>query len=312
MTFHFASASTTDDAPVMVRLLAERACAKINLFLRITGRRADGYHDLDSIFVPVSISDRITIEVRPAPTSSITLRCNIQALADPKTNLAARAARAFIEEFGIYANVMIALEKTIPAGAGLGGGSSDAGTVLRMLTAMTSSSMPDDVRERLRKIAVDLGADVPFFLNPHPSRVTGIGEQIEAIDGFPILHLVIAVPPIEVPTASVFKALKRESWSGAASAGDIEEILHAKIAARHLVNDLEAPAMHLYPQIAKIKALLEECCAMAASMSGSGGAVFGIFRDADAAERGAASLRQKAPEARVFVAKTLDGQSAAD
>ena len=83
----------------MVKLLAERAFAKINLFLRITGRRADGYHELDSIFVPVSLSDRITIEVRPAPTLSITLRCNIGSLGDAQTNLAARAARSFLDEF---------------------------------------------------------------------------------------------------------------------------------------------------------------------------------------------------------------------
>ncbi len=297
----------------MLRLLAERACAKINLFLRITGRRADGYHELDSIFVPVSIPDRVTIEVRPSKTSSITLRCNIEALGDPKTNLAARAARIFIDEFGISADVMIDLQKMIPAGAGLGGGSSDAGTVLRMLTSMTSMLRPgpDDIRARLEKIAVGLGADVPFFLNPRPSRVMGIGEQIEALDGFPTLHLVIAVPAIEVPTASVFKALKKENWSGPASTSDIAEIMRGKTLAPHLVNDLEAPAMHLYPQIGKLKASLEECGAMAASMSGSGGSVFGIFPDAEAAVRGAASLRQKAPEARVFVAKTLDGQSAA-
>ena len=129
----------------MVKLLAERAFAKINLFLRVTGRRADGYHELDSIFVPVSISDRITIEVRPAPTSSVTLECNIASLGDPQSNLASRAARAFMSEFGISAHVMIDLEKTIPAGAGLGGGSSDAGTVLRMLTSMMSPRLHEPV-----------------------------------------------------------------------------------------------------------------------------------------------------------------------
>jgi len=295
----------------MVKLLAERAFAKINLFLRIIGRRADGYHELDSIFVPVSIRDRITIEVRPAPASSLTLRCNIATLGDPRSNLAARAARAFMAEFGISAQVMIDLEKTIPAGAGLGGGSSDAGTVLRMLTAMTSSMLhePNDIRERLEKIAVGLGADVPFFVKPRPSRVTGIGERIEVLDGFPALHLVIAVPPVEVPTASVFKALKREGWSGPAAHTDIKEILGGNIAARHLVNDLEGPAMQLYPQVAKLKALLEECGARASSMSGSGGSVFGLFPDTDTAERGAIVLRLKAPEAHVFAAKSLDGQS---
>src|SRR5580704_1907885 len=103
MTLAIASASATDDAAAMVKLLAERACAKINLFLRVTGRRADGYHELDSIFVPISLSDRVTIEVRPAPTLSVTLRCNVASLGDPETNLAARAAREFMREFGISA-----------------------------------------------------------------------------------------------------------------------------------------------------------------------------------------------------------------
>ena len=294
----------------MVKLLAERAFAKINLFLRITGRRADGYHELDSIFVPVSISDRVTIGVRPAPTSSVTLRCNLASLGDPQSNLATRAATAFLDEFGISAQVTIDLEKTIPAGAGLGGGSSDAGTVLRMLTSMMSATIgsSNDASERLRKIAVGLGADVPFFLEPRPSRVTGIGERIEAFDKFPLLHLVIAVPPVEVPTASVFEALRREGWSGAASMNDIDDILRGEISEKHLVNDLEAPAMKLYPQIAKLKALLEECGASASSMSGSGGAVFGIFANEMEAAQGATRLRAKAPDASVFEAKSVNCQ----
>ena len=288
----------------MVKLLAERAFAKINLFLRVTGRRADGYHELDSIFVPVSISDRITIEIRPAATSSVTLRCNVAALAVAQSNLASRAAREFIREFGISAHVMIDLEKTIPAGAGLGGGSSDAGTVLRMLAAMTPSTVHDV--ERLRKIAVGLGADVPFFLASRPSRVTGIGERIEVLEKFPALHVVIAAPPIEVPTAAIFKVLKPEGWSGLAPSSDIEEMLRGEMDARHLVNDLEAPAIQLYPQIAHLKALLQNCGATASSMTGSGGAVFGIFPDASAAERAADALRLRAPEARVFAAKSLN------
>ena len=288
----------------MVKLLAERAFAKINLFLRVTSRRADGYHELDSIFVPISVSDRITIEVRPAPTSSVTLRCNVAELSDKQSNLASRAAHDFMREFGISAHVMIDLEKTVPAGAGLGGGSSDAGTVLRMLASMTRAS--GDSIERMRKIAVGLGADVPFFLDPRPSRVTGIGERIEAIEKFPPLHLVIAVPPIEVPTASIFKMLKREGWSGPASSEDIDEILRGAIVGRHLVNDLEAPATQLFPQIAHLKVLLQECGATATSMTGSGGAIFGIFPDSPAAGRAADALRRRAPEARVFAAKSLD------
>jgi len=286
----------------MVKLLAERAFAKINLFLRVTGRREDGYHELDSIFVPVSISDRVTIEMRSATTSRITLRCNVKALADTESNLASRAAREFMREFGISADVAIDLLKTIPAGAGLGGGSSDAGTVLRMMATMTHTHE----LERMRKIAVGLGADVPFFLDPRPSRVSGIGEQIEPLEKFPQLYLVVAVPPIEVPTASVFKALKREGWSGPAASADIDGIMRGDVGARALVNDLEAPAIQLFPQISHLKESLQECGASASAMTGSGGAVFGLFTDASAAERAADELRGRHPEARVFAAQSLN------
>lgn len=289
----------------MVKLLAEDACAKINLFLRVTGRRADGYHELDSVFVPVSISDRITIEIRSAAVSTVSLRCDLAALGDPEANLAARAARAYLREFEISAQVTIDLRKAIPIGAGLGGGSSDAGTVLRMMMAMLASHQATDIYPRLKKIAVELGADVPF-LEPRPARVSGIGEKIVPFDRFPTLHLVIAVPDIEVPTAAVFKALIRDQWSGAASERDIETILRGQVIERHLVNDLEAPATTLYPQIAGLKKMLQECGAEASSMSGSGGAVFGLFPDAKAAAAAAERLRTLAPGARVFAAKSLE------
>ena len=291
----------------MVKLLAEPACAKINLFLRVTGRRADGYHQLDSVFVPVSISDRITIEIRPAAESKVSLGCDLPSLGDPERNLAMRAARAYLHEFGISAQVRVDLRKAIPVGAGLGGGSSDAGAVLRMMMAMMPPHTANDIPGRVKKIAVGLGADVPFFLDPRPARVTGIGEAIAPFDRFPALHLVVAVPEIEVPTASIFKALQRDHWSGVASDSDIDTILRGEINDSHLVNDLEAPAMVLYPQIAKLKKMLQECGASASSMSGSGGSVFGLFPDEEAAALAAERLRTKAPEATVFIAKSTLG-----
>lgn len=285
----------------MVKLLSARACAKINLFLRITGRRADGYHELDSIFLPLSLSDRIAVEIRTADRRCVTLRCNVPALADPESNLAARAARAFLAAFDVRAQVSIDLEKRIPAGAGLGGGSSDAGTVLAAMASLCRMH----VAERLAEIAVELGADVPFFLDPRPARVTGIGDKIAPIAGFPKLHLVLAVPPTEVPTAAVFKALKPESWSGPAPEEDVAAIVAGNLSKAHLVNDLAEPAMELYPEIAKIKLLLEAQRALAAQMSGSGGAVFGIFRDAPDADRAAKALSVTAPEARIFAAESL-------
>ncbi len=224
-----------------------------------------------------------------------------------ESNLALLAARAFVHEFGISAHILIDLEKTIPAGAGLGGGSSDAGTVLRMLTSMMAPMLhvSDDTPGRLKKIAAGLGADVPFFLDPRPSRVTGIGERIYPLPGFPELHLVVAVPAIEVSTRSVFNALERQDWSGAASEQEVDAIVRGQIVSRRLVNDLAAPAMRLYPQIATLKALLQECGAKATSMSGSGGAVFGLFENADETYQVAEAIRLKAPDAMVFEAESL-------
>src|SRR5271170_4208515 len=119
----------------MVTELSGRAFAKINLFLRVTGRRGDGYHELDSIFLPISLADQIRIEIRAANEPAVSLNCNIPELTRSRNNLAARAARSFMSEFDLAADVSIELEKRIPLGAGLGGGSSDAATILCMMAA---------------------------------------------------------------------------------------------------------------------------------------------------------------------------------
>lgn len=285
----------------MVKLLAEAAPAKINLFLRVIGRRPDGYHEMDSIFVPVSLGDRVRIEVRPSQSPAVSLRCALASIADPKTNLATRAAHAFMEEFGIAGHVQIDLDKAIPIGAGLGGGSSDAGAVLRMLAALFGIDAPG----RMGAVAVSLGADVPFFLDPQPSRVRGIGEIIAPLEGFPTLHLVIAVPPVEVPTGPIFKALKPAQWSGPAPEEDVRAILAGRISASLLVNDLAPVAIERHPEIGQLKELLEESGARAASMTGSGGAVFGVFDSAEAAADGSERMRSKVPTARIFAVHSL-------
>ncbi len=286
----------------MVKMLAERAPAKINLYLRVTGRRADGYHELDSIFIPIDWCDQVRIEIRPASATSVMLRCNRPELSDPVANLAARAASAFAREYGLAAQIMIDLEKHLPAGAGLGGGSSDAGAVLRMLAA-THAVAAD---ARLAKVAVSIGADVPFFLDPRPARVRGIGEQIEPLPEMPRLFLVLAVPPIEVPTARIFRALDPADWSGAIPSADLAAILNGQFPHGATVNDLGAPAMALYPRIAELKAVIEARGAIAAAMSGSGGSVFGIFSDREAARQAARTIAIDAPDARVVACESID------
>lgn len=280
----------------MVKLLAEPAPAKINLFLRVVGRRPDGYHELDSVFVPISLGDLVRVEARPAPARSISVRCDRDDLPTDDRNLAWRAADAFLHEFGFDWSVLIDLRKEIPAGAGLGGGSSDAGAVLRMMAAMGRIDDPG----RLGRVALSVGADVPFFLGPRTAHVCGIGERIEPLGECARLWMVIAVPPVEVSTAEVFRALSPAQWSGPAPREHLRTIAQGRIMPEMLQNDLAAVAMGRYQQIAHLKRALEEAGALGAAMSGSGGAVFGLFPDEDQAARAARALGEMA-RARLFV-----------
>jgi 4-diphosphocytidyl-2-C-methyl-D-erythritol kinase len=279
----------------MVKLLAELAPGKINLCLQVTGRRADGYHELDSIFLPIAWSDIVRIETRLSDAPRVSLRCDDAALNDSQSNLASRAAAAFMREFAIAAEVLVDVRKRIPVGAGLGGGSSDAGAVLRMMAVIFGVSSA----ARLSAVALQLGADVPFFLDPRPARVRGVGEVIEPLSTMVRLNLVIAVPMVSVPTAKVFAALRRDSWSGPLADSEIPSILCGKISATQVINDLAKPAMALFPDIARLKALLEEEGAGVAAMSGSGGAVFGLYQDTPSADAAALRIRARAPEALV-------------
>jgi 4-diphosphocytidyl-2-C-methyl-D-erythritol kinase len=292
----------------MVTELSGRACAKINLFLRVTGRRGDGYHELDSVFLPLSLADEIRLEIRAADEPLVSVNCNLPELARSKDNLAARAARSFMSEFDLVADISIDLKKQIPIGAGLGGGSSDAATVLCMMAAAAQLT-DDDAAGRLRRIALTLGADVPFFLDPQPSRVAGIGERIVTIEGVPSMPIVIAVPPFEVSTAAIFRALEPAGWSGETPHEHIEAIIRGEISPEFLVNDLAAVAIAQFPEIRRLKGLLEDSGARAAQMSGSGGAVFGVFDSTEEAETAATKIRKRAPFATVIATSTLDGES---
>src|SRR5258708_35096915 len=154
----------------MVKEMSGRACAKINLYLRITGRRSDGYHELDSVFLPLSLADEIRLEIRAGDEPSGSVDRNPPEPARSKDNLAARAARSFMSEFDLVADVSIDLKKQIPVGAGLGGGSSDAATVLCMMAAAAQLT-DDDAAGRVRRNAVALGARGPVFLDSQASPV---------------------------------------------------------------------------------------------------------------------------------------------
>ncbi|MBV8772283.1 MAG: 4-(cytidine 5'-diphospho)-2-C-methyl-D-erythritol kinase [Deltaproteobacteria bacterium] len=285
----------------MVKVLRRWAPAKINLFLRVIGRRANGYHELDSLFLPISLYDGVDIELRSADSSTVELSCDSEAIPAGERNLAFRAALEFMAEFRVRAQVLIKLHKEIPAGAGLGGGSSDAGAVLQMMARLCGIGPS----AALDAVAMRLGADVPFFLSPTPSRVRGIGERIEPLAEMKKPFLVIAIPPIEVLTALVFRELRPEQWSGPAPDEDVRAIVRGRFEPHHLVNDLEQVATAKWPEIGELKQLLAELGARAAAMTGSGAGVFGIFASATEACCACQQIERRVPHVQAFSASGL-------
>jgi 4-diphosphocytidyl-2-C-methyl-D-erythritol kinase len=257
-------------------ILKTRVPAKINLWLEVIRKREDGYHDLSSLMVPVSVFDEIGLDVAPGG-DGITLSCTSPEIPADDRNLAWRAVDLFLRKSGLKARVDIALEKHIPSGAGLGGGSSDAGGVLVALNSFFDDPLS---QPELEAIALTLGADVPFFLHCRAALATGIGEKLEFARGVPAYPLLLIKPPISVPTGWVYQNLKLTSGrpqitlSGLnASPWEIGSLAQ---------NDLESVTVLRYPVIEDLKGWLLSRGALAASMSGSGPTVFGVFASTQA------------------------------
>lgn len=302
----------------MKRGLRIRTPAKLNLGLALVGLRSDGYHLLESVFAPIEVFDELTLEVDPGVDGppgppGVTLECHApldpdlpeavgQVPSGPE-NLAWRAARRFCDETGFAAAIRIGLRKGIPAGAGLGGGSSDAAAVLRGLDRLSGLAID---ASRLAAMALSLGADVPFFLAPAPSFVAGIGERITPLDRLPRLPLVVVNPGKTLATAAVYRETDRlagaltKNRAGStmrALSGLTQDLRSAEPALRDLlVNDLEPAARRLCPAVARIADRLARVGAIGVSMTGSGATVFGVFESEAAAEAAAIRLRDEAPD----------------
>ncbi len=281
--------------------------AKVNLCLRIVGKRADGYHLLDSIFAAIDLRDRIVVDVcdlaahRP---TRVTMRCTYPGVPCDATNLAARAAEAVLRAAGVGADVSIDIEKRIPPGAGLGGGSSNAATVLHGLNRGARLGLAD---ARLHEIALALGADVPFFLTGGCARVRGIGERVDPIRGWPGVPVVVALPAEAISTAWAFRAYA----GGATSDGDTARRLAAsdRLLPELLVNDLEPAVLPAHPAVAHAKRTVLAAGASAAVMSGSGSAILGIAPDPEAVT---ARFRALAPDTAVHCVRILPPPGAAN
>lgn len=262
------------------------APAKINAFLEVTGRRSDGYHEIRTLFVPVSIYDRIEMTMT---SGAVTVRCTSKLVPQDENNLAARAARLFFQESGIRSGVDIDIEKNIPVAAGLGGGSSDAASVLKGLDNFFGNPFG---YEALCRLALLIGADVPFFIKGVPSLAEGIGEVLYPAPLLVPYSILIVNPGIPLSTAEVYKNLnlgltkrKKENKYPALNQGlcDIKTIL---------CNDLENPAIRLCPVIEDVKRTVADFGAEGTLMSGSGPSVFGLFSDSGKADMAADLIRR--------------------
>ncbi len=263
--------------------------AKVNLNLAVTGKRSDGYHELVSLMACVDVYDRIRFVF---DGNDITLRCRMPGVPEDEGNLACRAARAFrgaLRQKGAPAafGLRMTLEKTIPPGAGLGGGSSNAATVLQVLNRRFDQPFTS---EELAELALSLGADVPFFLYGRPAIVTGIGEKIQPCEGLFPYRVVIVFPGEGLPTPAVYSALNLELTKCEKKLKGFLLTNKAFRASRDMCNDLEAPAARRRPDILAIKTALLDAGAAGALMSGSGSAVFGLFKDAAAAQKAGEAL----------------------
>ena len=267
-----------------------RAPAKVNLFLRMAGRREDGYHLLFSCMQTLSLYDEIKVEVRPGTETGgqvlFASDCGFLT-SDPKKNTAVAAAVRFLEKLSPERyTVSIDLKKNIPSQAGLGGGSSDAAAVLLALDELFPGRV---TREELEKIALSIGADVPYFLYGGTALCEGVGEIVSPMPELSGLPMLLMKPGRGVSTPACYKAF--DEMGGAGITEEEKEVLIRGLkeqipvkerllsAARAWTNDLQAPAIGSVPEIEDGIRLLQGGGAAFAAMSGSGSCVFGIFED---------------------------------
>ena len=258
-----------------MKLVAE-AFAKVNRSLVVLGKRSDGYHELDTVFQAVGLTDRLTFEA----SDLLTLDVDDPSIPSGAENLVLRAAHALAEATGIRPRAAMTLQKRIPSGGGLGGGSSDAAVALLGLSALWELDLP---LELLSRVGGELGSDVPFFLHGGTARGQGRGEVISPLEDLPPQAVVLVMPPFPVSTPEVFHRLEAPAWDGRGGGTlDVDDAPDR--------NDLEPAAEALFPALRDAREALERAGATRARLSGSGSTVFGLFPDLATAAEGARRL----------------------
>jgi 4-diphosphocytidyl-2-C-methyl-D-erythritol kinase len=280
-----------------------RAFAKINLSLRVIGKRPDGYHEIRTVFQTIGLHDSLSFAAIDTP--HIILSCDDRRVPPGAENIVCRAASALQQRFGSSRGAYIRLEKKIPTEAGLGGGSSDAAATLVALSHLWRTNATED---DLREVAVGLGADVPFFLRGGAALGTGIGTELAELADGTDKFLLVLKPNAGISTAAAYRALNARSLTSAeaktilssSQGNEFFDNLDSEV----LQNDFEAAIFGLEPEIKRAKAALIKAGARAALLAGSGSAVFGVFDNSDAQECAIQVIELEAGW-RVFPCKTI-------
>ena len=270
--------------------------AKINLFLHVSGKRPDGYHDIVSLMCRVSLNDVISFDFSGDKTS---VTCSDSEIPCDERNHALKAANLFFGKSGKSRAVRIHIEKNIPSGAGLGGGSSNAASVLSSLNERFGYPFYDD---ELMAMGLEIGADVPFFLFKKPALATGIGEKLKSYPLKLPYKILILYPGFYVLTREIYDNLNLRLTN---CKNKLKKLaLVQDFDAKLLCNDLESAAVSKYPEINEAKAAVLKQGAAGVLMSGSGSSVFGLFPDDDSAKKARDALFRN-PGWRIFVVDAM-------
>ncbi len=272
--------------------------AKLNLFLYIVGRRPDGYHDLISLMVPVDLCDRIRIRFGGR---GIRVACSDARVPVDGSNLAVRAAATIQKHLGKRDALRIDIEKHIPVGGGLGGGSSNAASVLLALNHHYGHPLAVD---QLAAIGKGIGADVPFFIFGKPALATGIGECLTPWPSPLPFHAAVVFPGFAMSTAAVYKGLNLGLTNFRIHPKQVLLKENRFVPEEDLHNDLEAVVCRAFPEVTALKTALLNLGAIGSSMTGSGSSVFGLFPDAGSAQRACQDLAHRGDMA-CFAVKLL-------
>lgn len=270
----------------MTQLL--RAYAKINLGLRILERRPDGYHNIETVFHRIDLFDEIVF----SSSSNIMVESNSSEAPGGEKNICYKATLLLQESLGTTEGVRISITKTIPAGAGLGGGSSDAATVLRELPRFWQKTIKE---ETLKEIGLQLGSDVPFFLGGSSALGRGRGEVLEYFELDLPYFVLLCHPNIHVSTAWAYGRVTSRHLSPSKNLRQILEgsLNHPQVLLKELKNDFEDLVFAEYPEVAGVQEIMLSAGAVFASMSGSGSSVYGFFREEKSATAATQPLKSK-------------------